>query len=91
MNTHQRITEPQPYPLTHTPLQMKTQEASTSWTFSVFDLTDRGVTTPMSTLCFFLLKTSGLVAYFKLDAGRLAAFLRRIEDGYVDSNPYHNR
>ena len=44
---------------------------------------------PLSTLAFFLLSRTGLVARFRLDALRLARFLRAAESCY-QSHPYHN-
>ena len=39
---------------------------------------------------FYILKSQGLVSEFKLDEAKLCMYLRRIEQGYNDSIPYHN-
>ncbi|KAL6759535.1 hypothetical protein V8C86DRAFT_3024861 [Haematococcus lacustris] len=62
------------------------------WGWDPFALNEATGGRPLSALCFALLKrhhTSVLHAC-KVDEGRLARFLIRIEDGYLD-NPYHNR
>ena len=39
---------------------------------------------------FYMLKSQGFVSEFKLDEAKLCMYLRRIEQGYDDSIPYHN-
>ena len=46
---------------------------------------------PLSTLGSHLFERLGLVEAFSMDAAKLGAFLREVEKGYDDENPYHNR
>ncbi len=39
---------------------------------------------------FFMLKSQGFVTEFGLDEAKLCMYLRRIEQGYDNSIPYHN-
>lgn len=61
------------------------QRASTSWVFNSFDLAQATHGHPLSSLAFFLLNTTGLVSLFKLDAVKLARFLRAVEASYRDN------
>ncbi|GFH32796.1 phosphodiesterase [Haematococcus lacustris] len=64
-------------------------DAADQWGWDPFALNEATGGRPLSALCFALLKrhhTSVLHAC-KVDEGRLARFLIRIEDGYLD-NPY---
>jgi hypothetical protein len=52
------------------------------------ELTDHA---PLSTLGSFLLERSGTSSEFGLDRTKLHTFLREVEKGYSDDNPYHNK
>jgi len=41
-------------------------------------------------LCYFLLEEHGVIENFALDRAKLLAWLSRVEEGYIASNPYHN-
>ncbi|KAL6751781.1 3'5'-cyclic nucleotide phosphodiesterase [Haematococcus lacustris] len=45
---------------------------------------------PLSTLAYFLMSSTGLLATFKLPGVKVARFLRAVEAGYRP-NPYHNK
>ncbi len=45
----------------------------------------------LSVLGFWLLSRSGLVKRFSLPEVKLARYLRAVEEGYPEANPYHNR
>ncbi|KAK9862181.1 hypothetical protein WJX84_011393 [Apatococcus fuscideae] len=70
--------------------QLPSKDASTSFSFNVFELAGATDNRPLSALGFYLMKGSGLISLLNLDEDRLANFLRRVEAGYLD-NPYHSR
>lgn len=62
-----------------------------SWAFDVFQLDVSSNGRPLSALAFYLLNKSGLIKRFNIPLDPLVNFLKNIEDGYRDKNPYHNR
>jgi len=60
------------------------------WEFDSFELAAVTDNHPLSTLAFYLFSRTNLISALKLKEVKLARFLLRIEDGYLD-NPYHNR
>ncbi|KAK9853879.1 hypothetical protein WJX84_001089 [Apatococcus fuscideae] len=67
------------------------QEADKSWDFDIFSLADATAQRPLSTLGFFLITRSGLAKEHGLNEEKLANVLFTLEDGYLQTNPYHNR
>jgi cAMP-specific phosphodiesterase 4/high affinity cAMP-specific and IBMX-insensitive 3',5'-cyclic phosphodiesterase 8 len=63
-------------------------EAANHWQFDAFRLSDVTDGHPLSALGFYAFQEANLVAKFSLPPVKLARFLRMIEDGYSDSNPY---
>lgn len=62
-----------------------------SWEFDVYELEKVSNGCPLSSLAFYLLHTSGLIGRFELQVEELINFLKAIEAGYSEENPYHNR
>lgn len=71
-------------------VELLLHQAYTSWTFDSFELDAATDGHPLSCLGYFLLQATGLVKSFKLEALKLARFLRAVEASYRD-NPYHNK
>lgn len=67
------------------------QDANKQWQFDILGFAEatRGYT--LSLLGFYMLESQGLISEFGLDEARLCVYLRRIESGYDDTIPYHNR
>ena len=67
------------------------QDARKQWQFDILGFAEatRGYT--LSLLGFYMLKSQGLISEFGLDEAKLCVYLRRIESGYDDTIPYHNR
>ena len=61
-----------------------------SWSFDSIAIEARIGGHLLSRLSMKLLVEQGVVEELGLDRTKLGAFVRRIEDGYVASNPYHN-
>jgi hypothetical protein len=57
-------------------------------TLTLAELTDNK---PLSVLSMYLFEELGLIETFSLERAKLQNFLVAIEQGYPDSNPYHNK
>eukprot|EP00428_Durinskia_dybowskii_P012238 CAMPEP_0170223444 /NCGR_PEP_ID=MMETSP0116_2-20130129/11422_1 /TAXON_ID=400756 /ORGANISM="Durinskia baltica, Strain CSIRO CS-38" /LENGTH=662 /DNA_ID=CAMNT_0010474147 /DNA_START=14 /DNA_END=1998 /DNA_ORIENTATION=+ len=66
-------------------------EAYETWEFDALGLAEASDNQPLSTLAYYLIDRSGLMEQFGMEPGKLCCFLREIEQGYDDSNAYHNR
>ena len=66
------------------------QDAGTNWQFDIFALADATPGNTLSLLAFHLFVQAGHIEKFQLNEGKLCRYLRRIEQGYDASNPYHN-
>lgn len=66
------------------------REAAGSWQFDAFALAEASANQPLSTLGLHLFKQLGLVERFDLSESKLHHFLKDIELGYEEANPYHN-
>lgn len=62
-----------------------------SWQFDAFALAEVTGNRPLSALAEYLFKRLGYVQEFNLDLKKMSRFFAEIENGYDDSNPYHNR
>ena len=67
------------------------QDAEKNWQFDIFGFADATPGNSLSMLGFHLLKASGLVQEFGLNETKMANCFRKIESGYIPTNPYHNR
>ena len=67
------------------------QDACKQWQFDILGFADATPGCTLSLLGFHMLKSQGLVSEFNLDEAKLCMYLRRIESGYDDTIPYHNR
>lgn len=67
------------------------QDAKTQWQFDILGFAEATQGYTLSLLGFYMLKSQGLIAEFGLDEAKLCVYLRRIESGYDDTIPYHNR
>jgi len=65
-------------------------KAYSSWQFDSLELSAMTHGRPLSTLGVYLFEQTGLVQHFDLDREKLNRFFLEIEQGYDDSNPYHN-
>ncbi|KAG2443397.1 hypothetical protein HXX76_001757 [Chlamydomonas incerta] len=61
-----------------------------SWQWDAFKLADASADHALSTLGYYLFHQSDLIRKFDLRPPQLAAFLRRVEEGYR-ANPYHSK
>lgn len=64
--------------------------AAQQWQWDAFQLADSSQGHALSTLGYYLFHQEGLIQHFHIKPVKLARFLRRIEEGYRDVNPYHN-
>jgi cAMP-specific phosphodiesterase 4/calcium/calmodulin-dependent 3',5'-cyclic nucleotide phosphodiesterase len=67
------------------------QDAFNGWNFDGVELAEITGNKPLSTLGMYLFEETGLVTGLDLDAKKLKNFLVALENGYDDTNPYHNR
>jgi cAMP-specific phosphodiesterase 4 len=67
------------------------QDAFIGWQFDAIALAALTDNRPLSTLGMYLFTHLDLVQSLDLDIEKLRNFFTTIEDGYDDSNPYHNR
>ncbi len=65
-----------------------TPQIEVAWEWDAFAFAEATSNHPLSTLGFFILQRTGMVAKFDMNTVKLARFLRRVESGYPD-NPYH--
>ncbi|MEW5301730.1 MAG: hypothetical protein WDW36_004570 [Sanguina aurantia] len=65
--------------------------AANDWNYDIFKLDELTEGRPLSTLAYFLFSQSQVLSSIHLPGIKLARLLRKIEDGYIDSNPYHNK
>jgi len=65
-------------------------EAFDSWTMDAHRLVEITGNKPLSTLGCYLCERLGLVQEFRLHPQRLRRFLKEVERGYSEANPYHN-
>ena len=68
-----------------------------AWSFDVFEydvacsmLPEPGTGKTATLLCYYLLEQHGIIDSMKLDRVKVLAWLTKIDDGYIRSNPYHN-
>ncbi|KAK9806640.1 hypothetical protein WJX73_003268 [Symbiochloris irregularis] len=66
------------------------QDIANNWDFDVFQLDRATNGHALSYLAFFLFKQRNLFERVKLDEVVFMDFLRKVELGYQQSNPYHN-
>ena len=66
------------------------QDATKQWQFDILGFAEATPGHTLSLMGFYMLKSQGFVSEFKLDEAKLCMYLRRIEQGYDDSIPYHN-
>ena len=71
--------------------EMHVQDATKQWQFDILGFAEATPGHTLSLMGFYILKSQGFVTEFKLDEAKLCMYLRRIEQGYDDSIPYHNR
>ena len=69
---------------------MHVQDATKQWQFDILGFAEATPGHTLSLMGFYMLKSQGFVSEFKLDEAKLCMYLRRIEQGYDDSIPYHN-
>ena len=67
------------------------QDAKKQWQFDILGFAEATQGYTLSLLGFYMLKSQGLISEFGLDEAKLCVYLRRIESGYDDTIPYHNR
>ena len=67
------------------------QAAEKNWQFDIFGLAEATPGNTLSLLAFHLFTQAGHVKKFSLNEGKLCCYLRKLEQGYNASNPYHNR
>lgn len=67
------------------------QDAETNWQFDIFALAELTPGHTLSALAFHYWTQGGWFRDFPIDVPRFCKFIRKIEDGYVADNPYHNR
>ena len=67
------------------------QDAENNWQFDVFGFAEATPGHTLSLLTFHLLQSTGQIQDRQYDATRLARYIRKVEAGYLESNPYHNR
>lgn len=67
------------------------QDAKKQWQFDILGFAEATPGYTLSLLGFYMLKSQGLISEFGLDEAKLCVYLRRIESGYDDTIPYHNR
>jgi len=60
------------------------------WDIDVFDFADKAQGSHVVVAVHQVLEDYGLITKFRLSKHRLLTFLRRIQDGYLPDNPYHN-
>merc|ERR1719453_288369 len=60
------------------------------WDIDVFDFVDKAQGSHLVVAVHQVLDDYGLISKFRLSKHRLLTFLRRIQDGYLPDNPYHN-
>ena len=71
--------------------EVHVQDATKQWQFDILGFAEAAPGHTLSLMGFYILKSQGFVTEFKLDEAKLCMYLRRIEQGYDDSIPYHNR
>ncbi|KAK9868898.1 hypothetical protein WJX84_009064 [Apatococcus fuscideae] len=67
------------------------QVAESSWSFDSLELQEASGNMPLSSLGFYLIQRQGLIKDLNLVEDKLPEYLRAIEEGYNNTNPYHNR
>jgi len=72
-------------------LQPLLQAAAEEWQTDTLTLAELSGNKPLSVLACYLLRASGVVERLALDDAKLSVFMQSIEDGYPDSNQYHNK
>jgi len=60
------------------------------WDFDVFDFAAQAQGSHLVVAVHQVLDDYGLISKFRCSKHRLLTFLRRIQDGYIPDNPYHN-
>ena len=60
------------------------------WDLDVFDFAAKAKGSHLVVAVHQLLDDYGLISKFRLSKHRLLTYLRRIQDGYIPENPYHN-
>ncbi|CAH0578301.1 unnamed protein product [Chrysodeixis includens] len=63
---------------------------SVKWHFNAFTLENVSGGRCLPVLCIHLFQLYGLLSYFKLDPAKAWKLFTLIEEGYVNTNPYHN-
>jgi len=61
------------------------------WRLDAFVLSESCAGKPLAALGTFSLEYLGLVEYFSIDRRKASAYFARIEEGYDEALPYHNR
>lgn len=67
------------------------QDASNQWQFDILGFAEATPGYTLSLLGYHMLKSQGFISEFNVDEDKLCMYLRRIEAGYDNSIPYHNR
>lgn len=67
------------------------QDAEDNWQFDIFGLAKQTPGCTLSLLAAHLIGASGLCDEFNIDESKLVNYLQKIESGYNEANPYHNR
>ena len=67
------------------------QDAETNWQFDIFALAELTPGHTLSALAFHYWSQLGWFRDFPINVPQFCKFIRKIEDGYVAENPYHNR
>lgn len=62
-----------------------------TWAFDAYALEEAAHGHPLSVLGFWVLQSTGLMAWAHMDVHKLIRFLQRVEQGYSSDNPYHNK
>jgi cAMP-specific phosphodiesterase 4/high affinity cAMP-specific and IBMX-insensitive 3',5'-cyclic phosphodiesterase 8 len=66
--------------------------AMRSWEFDAWELDRVTGGRVLSALAFHLINDeTNLIARCRVDSGKMLRFMRAVEDGYIGTNPYHNR
>ena len=68
----------------------RTQLRLHDWDIDVFDFAAKAKGSHLVVGVHQLLDDYGLIAKFRLSKHRLLTYLRRIQEGYIPENPYHN-
>jgi len=66
-------------------------QAWTGWEMDTLTLAELTGNKPLSVLAMHLFERHGLITHFCMDKNKLERFVVEIEQGYPDTNPYHNR